>query len=210
MNSLLNTAEWSGRLSASGTACSAIHLYPTNQPQPAAATALRPRRQRGVSSSLSSVWCNAPAGGQLHSHAAHRGRSAPAKFVVPERGPVVTEPTSASRQSVCANRTKPMKASKSPCRPAIFAPVAGARLRLASVSAGNPSLARMLATCRADVAGLMYSSSAMALLLGSVALADRGACGAGVSSDAGAHIAVASWPHAAASRSWRGWSAAIS
>src|ERR1041384_8038326 len=43
---------------------------PTNQHQIAAATALRPRLLLAVSPSLSSVWCNAPAGEQLQSHTA--------------------------------------------------------------------------------------------------------------------------------------------
>jgi hypothetical protein len=43
---------------------------PTNQHQIAATIALRPSLQRAVSPSLSSVWCNAPADDQLHSHAA--------------------------------------------------------------------------------------------------------------------------------------------
>src|SRR5262245_59442804 len=43
---------------------------PTSQHQIAAAIALRPRLQRAVSPSLSSVWCNTPAGDQLHSHTA--------------------------------------------------------------------------------------------------------------------------------------------
>ena len=50
----------------------------------------------------------------------------------------------------------------------------------------KPSLARMLATCRAAVVGLMHSSSAMALLLCPVAISAAICCSRRVSELGGA------------------------